>query len=246
MTAAITASKEGRSVIILESQSSADGNSVRATGGMNAADTPQQDANEFGEAAGVEKTLASAEKYADNAEIQKLATEVKAQWEAYQASPEGYFDSVELMELDTMIGGKGTNNPDLVETLVENSDDFIERLASIGANLKNVAQFGGASVKRIHRPVNKEGKTVSVGSYLIPILEKNDSDAGVEIMYDTTATKIIMKDGKAAGIEATGKIGNTVTIHADAVILATGGFGANNDMVAEQNQMRMVFKTRVS
>lgn len=54
-------------------------------------------------------------------------------------------------------------------------------------------------------------------------------------MYDTTATKIIMKDGKAAGIEATGKIGNTVTIHADAVILATGRFGANNDMVAEQN-----------
>ena len=140
MTAAITASKEGRSVIIVESQSSADGNSVRATGGMNAADTPYQDANEFGEAASVDKTLASVEKYADNAEIQKLATEVKAQWEAYQASPEGYFDSVEQMELDTMIGGKGTNNPDLVETLVENSDDSIERLASIGADLKNVEQ----------------------------------------------------------------------------------------------------------
>ena len=235
MTAAVTAAKQGRTVIIVESQSSAGGNSVRATGGMNAADTPYQDTNEFGEAAGVEKTLAAAEKHADHAEIQKLASEVKAQWEAYQASPEGYFDSVELMELDTLIGGKGTNDPELVETLAENSADSIEWLSSIGADLKNVAQFGGASVKRIHRPVNDEGKTVSVGSYLVPILEKNVEDAGVEIMYETTATKIIMKDGKAAGIEATGKTGNTVTVHADAVILATGGFGANNDMVAEQN-----------
>ena len=235
MTAAVTAAKQGRTVIIVESQSSAGGNSVRATGGMNAADTPYQDTNEFGEAAGVEKTLAAAEKHADHAEIQKLASEVKAQWEAYQASPEGYFDSVELMELDTLIGGKGTNDPELVETLAENSADSIEWLSSIGADLKNVAQFGGASVKRIHRPVNDEGKTVSVGSYLVPILEKNVEDAGVEIMYETTATKIIMKDGKAAGIEATGKTGNTVTVHADAVILATGGFGANNEMVAEQN-----------
>ena len=120
MTAAVTAAKQGRTVIIVESQSSAGGNSVRATGGMNAADTPYQDTNEFGEAAGVEKTLAAAEKYADHAEIQKLASEVKAQWEAYQASPEGYFDSVELMELDTLIGGKGTNDPELVETLAEN------------------------------------------------------------------------------------------------------------------------------
>ncbi|MDQ9751055.1 FAD-binding protein, partial [Acinetobacter baumannii] len=32
-----------------------------------------------------------------------------------------------------------------------------------------------------------------------------------------------------------GKTGNKVTVNAKAVVLATGGFGANNDMVAEQN-----------
>ena len=32
-------------------------------------------------------------------------------------------DSVELMELDTMIGGKGINDPALVETLCSNSAD---------------------------------------------------------------------------------------------------------------------------
>ena len=57
MTAAITAAGEGKSVVILESQSMVGGNSVRATGGMNAGKTVYQDENEFGESAGVEKTL---------------------------------------------------------------------------------------------------------------------------------------------------------------------------------------------
>ena len=56
MTAAITAAAEGKSVVILESQSMVGGNSVRATGGMNAGKTVYQDENEFGESAGVEKT----------------------------------------------------------------------------------------------------------------------------------------------------------------------------------------------
>lgn len=235
MTAAIVAAKEGKSVAIVESQSAAGGNSVRATGGMNAAKTEYQDENEFEESAGVEKTLASAESYKDNEDIQSLVKTVKKQWEDYQKNPTGYFDSVELMELDTMIGGKGINNFDLVKTLAENSADSIEWLSSIGADLKNVGQFGGASVKRIHRPVNDEGQVVSVGSYVVPILEKEVENEGVEVLYNTTANKILMDDGKAVGIVAEGKTGNTVTINAKAVILATGGFGANNDMVAEQN-----------
>lgn len=236
MTAAITAAQEGKSVVIIESQSAAGGNSVRATGGMNAADTVYQDENEFSEAAGVEKTLKSAESYADNEAIQALAATVKDQWEAYQANPEGYFDSVELMELDTMIGGKGVNNPELVETLAENSGDSIDWLSSIGADLHDVAAFGGASVKRIHRPVNDEGKVVSVGSYIVPVLESKAEELGVEFIFDTTAEKIIMEDGKAVGIEGTGTAGNKVTVNAKAVILATGGFGANNEMVAAQNE----------
>ena len=235
MTAAITAAKEGKSVVILESQSAAGGNSVRATGGMNAAKTKYQDNNEFAESAGVEKTLAAAEAYMDNKDVAALVDTVKQQWADYQANPEGYFDSVELMELDTMIGGKCVNNFDLVKTLAENSADSIDWLASIGADLNNVGQFGGASVKRIHRPVNDEGQVVSVGSYIVPILEKQAEKEGVEIMYETTANKILMEDGKAVGVEAEGKTGNKVTVNAKAVVLATGGFGANNDMVAEQN-----------
>jgi len=232
MTAAITATDAGKKVIVVESQPIAGGNSVRSTGGMNAAKTPYQDKNEFKEAAGVEKTLATAaEKYADNATITALAATVKSQWDAYQANPQGYFDSVELMELDTLIGGKGKNNPELVKALAENSAAAIEWLASIGADVKNVGAFGGASVKRIHRPVNADGKVTAVGAYIVPILEKNLQDRNVQFLFDTTANEIIMKDGKAVGIKATGKDGNKVTINAKSVVIATGGFGANAEMV---------------
>ena len=232
MTAAITATDAGKKVIVVESQPIAGGNSVRSTGGMNAAKTPYQDKNEFKEAAGVEKTLATAaEKFADNATITALAATVKEQWDAYQANPQGYFDSVELMELDTLIGGKGKNNPELVKTLAENSAAAIEWLASIGAEVKNVGAFGGASVKRIHRPVNADGKVTAVGAYIVPILEKNLQDRNVQFLFDTTANEIIMKDGKAVGIKATGKDGHKVTINAKSVVIATGGFGANAEMV---------------
>ena len=235
MTAAITAAGEGKSVVILESQSMVGGNSVRATGGMNAGKTVYQDENEFGESAGVEKTLkTAAEKYADNETITALAKTVSEQWAEYQKNPTGYFDSVELMELDTMIGGKGINDPALVETLCENSADAIDWLDEHGITLHNVSSFGGASVKRIHRPVNAEGKTVSVGSYMIPLLQENCEKAGVKMMLDTTATEILTDaNGAAVGVKATGASGETVTVNAKAVVLASGGFGANLDMVVK-------------
>lgn len=233
MTSALTAAEKGAKVIIIESQAAVGGNSVRATGGMNAGDTPYQDNNTFGEAAGVNKTLTSAAStYADNATITELAKTVTVQWEAYQKNPEGYFDSVELMELDTMIGGKGINNPELVKVLAANSADGIEWLQNYGIELVTAGAFGGASVQRIHFP-KVDGKKVSVGAYMIPLLETAcRNNENITILMETTATEIIMADGAAKGVKATGKTGNTITVNADAVILTTGGFGANLEMVA--------------
>ena len=235
MTAAIAAANEGKNVVIVESQAMVGGNSVRATGGMNAAKTPAQDENEFAESAGVEKTLeTAASEWAGNEAITALADTVAGQWAEYQANPVGYFDSVELMELDTLIGGHGTNDPALVEALCSNSADAIAWLSEQGIELTSVSSFGGASVKRIHRPVDSEGKTISVGSYMIPLLQAKCEELGVEFIMNTTANEILTDaNGAAVGIAATDKNGAAVTVNAKAVILATGGFGANLDMVVE-------------
>ena len=233
MTAAVTAAQAGKKVIVLEGQPVVGGNSVRATGGMNAGKTPAQDENTFGEDAGIEKTLKSAaDNYADNADITALAATVREQYDAYKANPVGYFDSAELMELDTMIGGHGVNNIELVKTLCENSADAVEWLKTIDIDLSSVGFAGGASVKRIHRPVDEEGKVLAVGAYIVPRLEAAcTSNENITILTNTLANTILTKDGAACGVVATGKDGETVTVNAKAVLLATGGFGANSEMV---------------
>ena len=235
MSAAITASDAGMKVIVVESQPMVGGNSVRSTGGMNAGPTVWREMNEFGESAGVESTLAKVANYPDNARIQELGQIVSEQWAAYQADPEGYFDSVELFQLDTLIGGGGLNNPSLVETLAARSSDAIDWLDSLNPEviLHNVAQFGGASVKRIHRPVDAEGKVLSVGAYVVPLLQQNLENRGVDILLETTAKRIVRDSiGVVRGIVCEDADGNTVSVNAPAVIIASGGFGANNEMIA--------------
>ena len=234
MTAAITAADAGKNVLVLESQGMVGGNSVRSTGGMNAAPTEWQQANTFGEIAGVESTLRKVANYPDNARIQELGAIVAEQWAAYQANPDGYFDSAELFQLDTLIGGGGMNDPALVKRLVENSPDAIAWLEQLNPAivLHNVAQFGGASVKRIHRPVDAEGKILSVGAYVVPLLQQNLEVRGIELLLNTTATEILMDNGEAVGVVAESADGTRVTVNAGSVVIATGGFGANNEMIA--------------
>ena len=232
MTAAIVAADAGKNVILLESQAMVGGNTVRATGGMNAANTPQQDENKFEQAAGVERTLERAKnEFADNAHITELAKTVQKQWEEYQAKPEGYFDSSELMQLDAMIGGRGINNAELVKIFADNSASAIAWLGENNAPLISVSSLGGASVRRAHRPLGDDGRTIPIGSYLVPRLEENVVGRNVNLMLDTDATSLIFEDGKVVGAKAIGKNGSELTIKATAVVLATGGFGANLDMV---------------
>ena len=121
-----------------------------------------------------------------------------------------------------------------METLCENSADAIDWLDENGITLHSVSSFGGASVKRIHRPVDAEGKTLSVGSYMIPLLQENCEKAGVQILLNTTANEILTDaNGAACGVKATGASGETVTVNAKAVVLTSGGFGANLDMVVK-------------
>lgn len=235
MAAALQAVDSGvERVIVVEKTGSTGGNTSRATGGMNAAKTAYQDEREWADAttAAVEKTIASAkERYGDT--LSELIATVEEQFEAYKANPTGYFDSPEMFALDTMVGGKGINDIDLVMTLVNGSADAIDWLATKNAHLTDVGSFGGASVMRIHRAVTEEGKTTPVGAYLVKVLTADvDAENKIDLRLNTTATELVMEDGKATGVKVTTENGD-YTIKAKAVILASGGFGADLERVAQ-------------
>lgn len=142
----------------------------------------------------------------------------------------GIEDSVQTFIDDTMTGGKNVNDLALVTTMAENSAEAIDWLASIGAPLPEVSFSGGATNKRIHRP---EGGA-AVGPYLVEKLLAKIGEDEISLLYNTEATELIVEDGAVIGVKATGD-GISYTINADAVVLATGGFGANLEMCAAYN-----------
>ena len=127
---------------------------------------------------------------------------------------------------DTMNGGHQLNDLALVTTMAENSSDAVDWLESIGAPLPKVAATGGTTHKYLHSP--EDGSPV--GSYLVEKLNAEAQKQGIEIMLNTTATEILMNDGAAVGVMAE-DAKNIYTINAAAVIIATGGFGSNFDMM---------------
>lgn len=227
LSAAIEANNAGKNVFIVEKAELTGGNTTRATGGMNAAKTKYQDENEFtvAEAEAITNVIAKARK--DYPELKELADKVEQQFKDYQSNEKGYFDSEDLFMLDTLVGGQNLNDHNLVKTLVSKSSETIEWLKTLGMELTSVGSFGGASVKRIHRPM-EDGKTLAVGSYLIPRMTKIVEDKKIEIAFGKEVKELIVKDGKVVGAKADG-----LTVNAKSVVIASGGFAGNLEKVAE-------------
>lgn len=131
---------------------------------------------------------------------------------------------------DTMNGGHQMNDLALVTTMAENSAAAVEWLESIGAPLPKVAATGGTTHKYLHSP--EDGSPV--GSYLVAKLNEQAQKQGIEIKLNTTATEILMQDGAAVGVKAE-DAAHEYTINAKAVILASGGFGSNFELMTSFN-----------
>ncbi|MBR6164414.1 MAG: flavocytochrome c [Clostridia bacterium] len=186
MAAAIMLHQAGKDFVLLEKMPYAGGNTTKATGGMNAAETHYQ-------------------------------------------KEQGIEDSTALFAADTMKGGHALNDPALVATMANLSSDAIDWLDSIGAALPKISFSGGASVNRIHAPEDGSG----VGGFLVDRFSAKLAELGVEILYNTKATELLTDgEGKICGVKAEGEDTN-YTFNCKAVILATGGFGANEEMYTQ-------------
>ena len=140
----------------------------------------------------------------------------------------GIEDSVALFYEDTMTGGKNINDPELVKTLTENAKDSVEWLIEIGADLSDVGRLGGASANRAHRPTGG----APVGNHIVDVLYDNVKTQGIEVLLNSEVIEILGDHEMASGVVVKTEDG-TYEIHAKAVVIASGGFGANNALVAQ-------------
>lgn len=186
LAAAIQAHDDGARVLIVEKMPTIGGNTIKASVGMNAAETRFQ--------------------------------RVK-----------GIQDSKELFYQETLKGGKNKNNPELLRRFVENAPQAIEWLARRGIMLNDITITGGMSIDRTHRPRDRS----AVGGYLISGLVRNINKRNIEVMLDTSVTEILMDNGRVSGLALSNEEGETLNIQTRSVIVATGGFSANSQMVVK-------------
>lgn len=118
---------------------------------------------------------------------------------------------------------KGARGQELanVKQLADLSGPTADWLIGMGADLSRV--INGSQ----HTP--KDGG--ALGTSLVPVMKARVDALGIETRTDTKATDLIVgTDGRVSGVRVTTPKGS-YEIHAKAVILATGGFASNPDLV---------------
>lgn len=106
--------------------------------------------------------------------------------------------------------------------LAENSAEQAEYLISLGVKLDHT------SSAFILAPEGGSG----LGSMVIPSLLEELNKNNVDVRKSTKATHILVENDAVTGVEVETDNG-TYKISADAVIIATGGYAANKEMVSE-------------
>lgn len=137
---------------------------------------------------------------------------------------QGIEDSNEMFAEETLEGGRDTGDPELVRFMCDNSADAIDWLDGLGITLDSITQTGGMSVKRCHRPTDGS----AVGATLVPGLQAAVEERGIAIKKSTEASELLTDDsGAVVGV----KTADGETFSAKAVVLASGGLGANPDLI---------------
>ena len=127
---------------------------------------------------------------------------------------------------ETMQGGGRLNDPSMLHHFVTHAPLAIEWLRQHGLPLTDLTITGGMTKQRTHRPAS----TAPVGAYLIQGLQKLAQQAGVRIITGAKVTKLVQDANRVAGVQyVTG--GQQQVLHASAVILTSGGFGASKELI---------------
>jgi hypothetical protein len=148
---------------------------------------------------------------------------------AFSPQSEKNGDYLESFKNDTIKSAGDAAQLHLIETLISNSGDAIAWLKErVGVDLSLLAQLGGHSHKRTHRPSNG-----MVGAEVIFWMQKAvreyEKIDKVSILLETRVTRLLTDDnGRVSGVEylTAGKEG-TEEMKASNVVLATGGFAAD-------------------
>lgn len=140
-------------------------------------------------------------------------------------------DSVHRLFYDTVKGGDFRSRESNVHRLAEVSVNIIDQCVAQGVpfareygGLLDTRSFGGAQVQRTFYARGQTGQQLLLGAY--QALERQIGLGNVEMNTRHEMLELIVVDGKARGIVVRDMVtGEITTEFADAVVLASGGYG---------------------
>lgn len=138
----------------------------------------------------------------------------------------GIKDSVDDLVKYWSERAEGANDPAALRFVAERSGATIDWLSSLGVQFNDPVPAGLSPVPRGH--TDPKG-----GADIVAILKKTADAKKVDFFMETTVTKLISSNGAVTGLVAKGKDGKDVTFTAKAVVLATGGFDRNQELMAK-------------
>lgn len=144
-------------------------------------------------------------------------------------SERGVNDSVDAIYADLLKGGKQKNQEDLAHL-------YAERMGADFDWLTEDLNVPFTDASPLTFPEHQNNRVMVVdgaGAKYIEILKNKYEELGGEILYQTKAEELIVENNQVVGVKATTKDKQEITIHADAVLLTTGGFGASPDLRPE-------------
>lgn len=124
---------------------------------------------------------------------------------------------------------------DLVQTYFGKSADTIEWLEDMGVEFAGAFKYFAESEATWHivKPLNGVIGPRAAGPMVKAMTDKA-VELGAKIFVETPVKKLIIEEGKVAGVLAVDKDGEEIEARAKAVVVATGGFGTNAEMVKEE------------
>ncbi|HIT68966.1 MAG TPA: FAD-dependent oxidoreductase [Candidatus Aphodomonas merdavium] len=141
-------------------------------------------------------------------------------------------DSAEAMYADLMNNGHNLNDPEKLKLYTENVGDTADWLVSTAGVAFREDGLMYQAEHSVNRVANFEGSAAG----LAQSLRDKVAEVGAEVMLETRADGLVVEDGAVVGVTATAADGVQYVIKADAVLLATGGFGNNVDLLPESLQ----------
>ncbi len=127
-----------------------------------------------------------------------------------------------------------TANGGLLSKIIQKSGETVDWLIENGVNLILAhPSTGGYEEHKYTHPSSTIHGYVDGGTVAITTLHEQIEAKGGDVLYSTKATELMIENGEIKGIKAEKSDGGTLTINADAVILATGGFAGNQELVTK-------------